>query len=150
MPDFLALYGAVVGSAAALGFGWNVYRDWPRLKIKISKGHFHPGANEPLVFVEAVNVCRRPITINGGGGLAFRDGSHIWFNNGAHELPKELAEGQSIALWCTQATLKKTLGKRRGDLPTNVWFKDASDKLHRARIPRGFRDWMIKLAGGSS
>ena len=138
-----------------------MYRDWPRLKIDILCGDFpkgsslaglpgYPEANEPLVFIKAANVSRRPITIDGGGGLGFRDGDRILFNNGAHQLPAQLSEGQSITLWCREATLKKKLAERRGGIPTHVWFKDASDKLHRARISRGFRKWFTQLAGGSS
>jgi hypothetical protein len=80
MTDALALYGAIIGTAAALGALWNIYsgmRDRARLKVMVRRElvGWAPHTVECLG-IEVSNVGRRPVTVqsykfqgNDGRGL---------------------------------------------------------------------------------
>lgn len=64
MTDWVAMYGAVIGSVAAVGTAWNIYHDRVRLKIEISFGVIGDLPNMlDCIFVEVSHAGRRPITL---------------------------------------------------------------------------------------
>jgi hypothetical protein len=68
MADWLAIYGAAIGSSAAAGVVWNVYnsvlRDRARLKVRLCRElvGWAPHTVDCLG-VEVSNVGRRPVTV---------------------------------------------------------------------------------------
>jgi hypothetical protein len=64
MPDALAIYGAAIGSTAAVGALWNVYRtmrDRPRLKLL--EFWIQTAMGIPRVGITLANVGQRPTTL---------------------------------------------------------------------------------------
>jgi len=152
----IAVAGLVV---AALTAAWNIYRegfrDSARLKLSMSRGYFAkwagmppdptlPSPDTPLVFVKAVNVGRRPITITSGGGVEFPDGSWGMFTAPVHALPKKLGEGDKVEFYNPEESLRRLV--QQHGIPTHIRIADASDKRHRKRIPRSLHRWLQALA----
>jgi hypothetical protein len=152
----IALGGLVMAAATA---GWNVYRDGFRdracLKLSLSRGSFAkwagvppeptlPSPDTPLVFVRAVNVGRRPITITSGGGVEFPDGSWGMFTAPLHALPKKLGEGDKVEFFNPEESFRRLVQEH--GIPTHIRITDASDKVHRKRVPRDLRPWLQNLA----
>jgi hypothetical protein len=109
--DGLALYGAVVGTAAILlsaaALGWQVY-SWRRdrstsVEVKLSNGFLTFGPRlEAAVMITAVNHSRHPVKIN-PAGLKRQDRSELWaiktvVPSGAG-LPGVVAPGDSADTW---------------------------------------------------
>ena len=152
MADALAIYGATIGSLAAVGALWNIYntgiRDRARLRLSISMGTMqdppHVRADEWVWFVEAANDGRRPLTISSAGGLEFPNGRYSAFTGGLKLLPKRLEEGDKVMMWCKETALKEAIDKH-GILPTHIRFSDDVGRTHRKRIPAQYRQPLGRL-----
>ena len=156
----IALCGLLV---AVITGGWNIFRDGfrdrARLKLTMWRGQFARWAGIPdspwlpkpgaaAVFVKAANVGRRPITITGGGGVQFSSGAQAVFTVPMWILPKKLEEGDEITLCTTEVSLREAVQK--SGVPTHIWFRDASDRMHRKRIPENLRPWLTTLINGGA
>jgi hypothetical protein len=68
VADPLAVYGAVIGTTAAAGALWNIYHGWWRDRARLQLTCWCDGNK---VYLKAVNVGRRPITLE-ELGICFR------------------------------------------------------------------------------
>ena len=149
MPDALAIYGAAIGSAAAVGAVWNIYntgfRDRARLKLIIKRGRFisqteaRVDVDGPILFIRATNIGHRPLTIV-SGGLELSNKRGREGMREINSLPRELAENQEVTLWFDENDLKKLT-----KLPTYFSFLDTADKYHRRKIPRYLLNWIRQV-----
>ena len=152
MANALAIYGATIGSLAAVGTLWNIYntgvRDRARLKLSIGRGTVqgspHVRPDEWVWLAEAANAGRRPLTISSAGGLEFPNGHYSAFSGGFELLPKRLEEGDKVVLWCKETALKEAIDKH-GILPTHIRFSDDVGRTHRKRIPAKYRQLLGRL-----
>lgn len=154
----IAICGLAVAAATA---GWNIYRDGfrdrARLRLNLSRGYFGkwagvppqpglPPPGEPVVFVNAVNVGRRPVIIAGGGGVEFPADVRAMFTAPPPELRKRLEEGDDVTLYTTEDSFRELIQEH--GVPTHIWFRDTADKTHRKPIPRELRPWLKALGKG--
>ncbi len=128
----IALYGAVVATAALL---WNIYvglRDRPGVRVRVSQGFF-PGANMgPMIFIVAINKGRRPLTLT-GVGLRLPNHNDIVFVR--PNLPIELGEGKSHQEWISQDELRQyLLSAGYKAPPLFAWYRDATGRIYRGRV----------------
>jgi hypothetical protein len=152
MVDPLALYGAIVGTSAALGALWNIYsgiRDRARLRIGVSFSLMHSGTSSlDCVGVEVSNTGRRPTNIQSCAVRA-ADGRRLFYMHGAaqqygglgafvdrsHQLPQRLNEGELHTIFWPLEALKQSVR----DDPTLrlMWVEvtDAGGRKWRGRFP---------------
>jgi len=118
----LAVYGGVLSTVAII---WNIYNnllDKPKIKITTSIGFLTGAMNpsEPLLFIEAINKGKRPVTLSSVGiRLAKEENVTLMQVN----LPAELGEGKSHVEWIA-------LDKLRTELCTFAWYRDATGRLY--------------------
>ncbi len=148
--DALALYGAVIGTVAAVGTLlqaiWNIHRERPRLKVQGSRAVIvsgaspalnMPGQRETVIMVEAVNTGSRPITIQ-EAGLILKNKSKLAFFGSGRELPKELATGQQFSIWTPTEQLAHSFDD---SVPAYAYCRDAEGKMHKGRLHEYFWIW---------
>ncbi len=150
MSDAIAIYGAVIGTAAAIGVAWNIYdsifRDRAKLAVSSKFGDIHwHGESLACVTVKVSNVGRRPVTIancyfrrtdrgNTGmlPGAATLYGALGLIVDESHKFPKRLEEGESHVVWFPIASFDQ----QNGSLGT-LAFAVADDGAG--------REWKVRL-----
>jgi hypothetical protein len=160
MPDRLAVYGAVIGSAAAAGALWNIYHGWwldrPRVSLVVTVGSevFDSVATErgtislrpdKYLIVRVVNRGRRPAKIN-SAGLVMGDKSQCSFTLGPAGMPVFpciLDERTPSVDACADVDrLRNELSKAPERIPTHAFCYDATGKCHVRRLSRQMRRWL--------
>jgi len=152
MVDPLAIYGAAIGSVAAIGTAWNIYhsafRDRARLRLSLATGITQDvpsvRSNEWLWMIEAQNFGRRPLTISGHGGLELANGRWVVFTGVFEQLPRRLGENQKVTFWIYEVSLQKAL-REQGLLPTRIRLTDDGGSTHKRRIPAKYRRQLASL-----
>lgn len=164
MTDALALYGAIIGTAAALGALWNIYsgmRDRARLTIKVVAGLI--GAAQPIrcLGIEASNVGRRPATLqsyrllarDGRGfvlmvGLAQRYGAAGTLIDQTLTTPRRLAEGEQHTFLWPLEVVRESVAADPGFRPIWAEVTDGTGRRWRHRLTKNelrlFRDQEVK------
>ena len=151
MADALAIYGAAIGSAAAVGTAWNIYtglRDRPRLKVSpsITRLTWTPDTLQ-CVGVEVANVGRRPINLQ-SCTIESSDRRAMFFLEGSfrrlgpmgslafesHKVPKRLQEGESHTFLIPIATITDSLARDRTFHPMSVSVRDGTGRKWRAPL----------------
>ena len=164
MADWLAIYGAAIGSSAAAGVAWNIYnsafRDRARLRILFGR-EFRPSDEAPFTIlspdpaywseteawypsserravVSVTNVGKRPITVM-EAGVEFPNRVRAAFEPGN---TAQLKEGEILVFSISEDSLGEIL---RGGVPRYVYAMDASMTIHRRGIERRLRPWLDRL-----
>lgn len=164
MADPVAIYGAAIGSAAAVGVAWRIYhdafRDKARLRLLLGK-EFRPRGGEytilspnpehwsetatwypdaeVLAVVNVANVGKRPLTVN-GAGLEFKNEYRIVFEPGK---AGNLEEGESLLFSISEPSLSNVL--QHLGLPRFVFAMDASGRVYRSSIESSLVKWLEEL-----
>ena len=157
MVEPLAIYGAFIGTIAAIGTAWNMYdrrfRDRARLRLNLATGFVQDRpdikSNEWLWFLEVQNFGRRPLTISSLPGLAFPNERFSVFTGTFEQVPKRLDEGSKITFWLYERALRKVL-KEQGMLPNRILLKDDAGDSHTRRIARKYLRQLKKLMDSAS
>jgi hypothetical protein len=160
MADPLALYGAVVGTAAAAGAVWNIYHGWWRDRARVSlevtvgseafswigtgRGTISLRPDKYLI-VAVVNKGRRPLKID-GAGLVMGDKSKRYFTlgpDGSPVFPCILDEKMPRVDACAEVDpLRNELSGAPERTPTHAFCYDATGKRHARRLSRRMKRWL--------
>ena len=128
----VAWYGATVATLSVIIAFLNYLRDKVRLKVKISQGFLtytdHLG-DKDQIFIEAINVGRRPVTLS-GAGLTLKNGKQLVLMR--HEnisFPYELQEGKSVQFWVDKNYIFQEATKAKTKI-SHAWYRDATEELN--------------------
>jgi len=165
MADWLAIYGAAIGTSAAAGVVWNIYngalRDRARLRVLFAR-EFRPSDDAPFTIlspdpscwseteawypsserravISVTNVGKRPLTVM-EAGVEFSNKVRAAFEPGN---TAELKEGEFLVFGITEDSLGEIL---RGGVLRHIYAMDASMTVHRRRIEPRLRPWLDRLA----
>jgi hypothetical protein len=131
----LAVYGAVIGTIAAIASAIGIYKNRAIVKLRISQ--LMPTNSFPhwCLAVAAVNRGWRPVTLD-GGGLEYEDGSTIIMPSQRHAsfFPAELKEGKSHMIWFTVDELRGALRKGEHGALKYGFFTAATGQRWRKRL----------------
>jgi hypothetical protein len=154
VADPLAVYGAVVGTAAAAGAVWNIYHGWWRdrarvtLEVTVGSEAFSWMGTErgtisvrpdKYLIVRVVNKGRRPLKID-GAGLIMGDKSQRFFILGPHGSPVFaciLDERTPKVDACADLdSLRNELCSAPERTPTHAFCYDGAGTRYIRRLPR--------------
>jgi hypothetical protein len=167
MADYLSVYGAAIGSAAAIGAVWNTYlsifHDKARIRIKLGKEFYtdddaafamvsYTTSNwdsiaqdfpqgELKAHLQVINQGRRPVTIV-EAGLEFESNTRAVFKPGT---TGELSEGKALSFVVSEAGLGQII--LRNGIPSRLYAIDASHKFHRERVDQAILPWLEDMCG---
>ena len=163
MADPLAIYGAAIGTVAALGVAWNIHiglRDRGRLRITAAVSKLSMSQEVDLasltatvkewldcISIQASNIGRRPMTV-GQCTLKSHDGRALWFATGAslrygragaivddsHRVPKRLEESEFHTYLFPLEQLRKSLSEDKAFLFSRVSVQAGAGKPWRSRL----------------
>lgn len=132
----VAWYGATVATLSVIIAFLNYLRDKVRVKVKISQGFLaytdHLG-DKDQIFIEAINVGRRPVTLS-GAGLTLKNGKQLVLMR--HEnisFPYELQEGKSVRFWVDKNYIFQEATKAKIKI-SHAWYRDATGKIHKTKF----------------
>lgn len=132
----VAWYGATVATLSAIIAFLNYLRDKARVKVKISQGFIAYGdhlGDKVQIFIEAINVGRRPVTLS-GAGLALKNGKQlVVMRPEIISFPYELQEGKSVQVWVDKNYIFQEVTKGKTKI-THAWYRDATGKIHKTKF----------------
>lgn len=153
ITTLIAVIGAVTGVLALLIEFASFWRDRPRVKVAVTSGVIlsQAGKSGLMLWVEAVNVGRRPVRIVGVGLIADdAPRERLAMFGDLHTLPVTLTEGEVVKVHATfDSVAKSSLAAMRG-LPTLGWVRDSTGREHKVRVPEGVRDALLRHAKGTA
>ena len=161
MADALSIYGAAIGSVAALGVLHNMLRDRTGIKIRLGR-EFYASKEAKFALVsfdskswdqtagqyprtqrkahlQVVNSGRRPVTIL-EAGVEFADGTHAAFKPGT---TSELTEGGFVSFRVGEEALGEAI--KRSGIPAKVYATDGSGRSYRRSVEAKLRPWLEQL-----
>ena len=152
--EWVAVYGAVIGSISAALYLRNWWYDHPHIKVNVSYGMGTGGlAGLHLISLTAVNAGKQAVYIN-GAGFELEEHRNIWFDVSPPGIPqpvfpKELPPNNKCDVYFLLPEIYKVLvEENRGRPPLAAWFTDATGKYYKKTVnPAIFINW-LKLAGG--
>jgi len=152
--EWVAIYGAVIGSISAFLYLRNWWYDRPHIKVKVAYALGGAGVTEPLDFISlsAVNTGKQTVQLT-GAGFELEEGRNLWFTASPpgipqHAFPTDLAPNNKCDVYFSLPELVNTLiEKNKGQTPRSAWFTDATNKkpYKKAIDPAIFSNW-VKLA----
>lgn len=132
----VAWYGAIVATLSVLVAFLNYLRDRGRIKVKLSQGFLAYGPNlgkDVQIFIEAINVGRRPVTLS-GAGLSLKNGRQVVaIRPEPINFPYELQEGKSIQIWMDKNDIFQDVAKEKTKI-TYAWYRDATGRVYKTRF----------------
>jgi len=132
----VAWYGAILATFSVVIAFLNYLRDKTKVKVKLSQGFLSYGdhlGDDVQIFIEAINIGRRPVTLN-GAGLALKNGRQvIIIRPEAVNFPYELQEGKSIQVWVDKNYVFQEVTKEKTKV-TYAWYRDATGKTYETRF----------------
>jgi hypothetical protein len=154
--EWVAIYGAVIGSISAAMYLRNWWYDRPHIKVNVSYGMGTGSLTGMyLIILSAVNTGRQTVYIN-GAGFELQEHRSVLFTDSPQgvpqpKFPKELLPNNKFDVYFSLPELVKVLVEgNRGQLPLAAWFTDATDKYYKKAInPAIFSNW-VKLASGTN
>ena len=151
--EWVAIYGAVIGSISAFLYLRNWWYDRPHIKVKVAYALGGAGVAEPLDFISlsAVNTGKQRVQLT-GAGFELEERNNLWFTASPlgvpqHIFPTNLLPNDKCNVYFSLPELVNTLIKKnRGEAPRAAWFTDTTDKLYKKVIdPAKFLNW-VELA----
>lgn len=135
--NIVAWYGAIISTVSILLAFMNYFRDKAKIKVKISQGLFAYGThlgNEVKVFIEIINIGRRPITLT-GAGLTLKNGKNMFILKSEFiNFPFELLEGKSAQVEFNRDEVFEESKKEKSKI-LYAWYKTATGKMYKIRFP---------------
>jgi hypothetical protein len=149
VTDYLAIVGAVTGTAGACWHLRNYWYDRPHIRVTLSFAVpvgmlFDP---VPMISLCAVNTGKCRIRLN-GAGFDIEGGQHIPFISGTGTseapFPLWLEAGSSHTIYIYLAPLAQSLIRYNNGLaPRYAWFRDATDRKYRKLVDKKlFFSWL--------
>jgi archaellum component FlaF (FlaF/FlaG flagellin family) len=126
MPDPIAVYGAVLGTAGAVGALWNIYdsmhRNRPHLKVVATLerreiAHFGDSSvTNELVTVKIINTGQRVVTVHEVGVVV--DGPlRLSFEGQRSRFPAAVTTDQPLIIEEGSTTARELVGKAKAPYP---------------------------------
>ena len=132
----VAWYGAIVATFSAFILLLNYLRDRGRIKVKLSQGFLAYGPNlekDVQIFIEAINVGRRPVTLT-GVGFSLKNGRQlVIIKPEPINFPYELQEGKSIQVWVDKNDIFQDATREKTKI-TCAWYRDATGKIYKTKF----------------
>jgi hypothetical protein len=151
ITTIVAVVGAVTGTLALLIEFASFRRDRARLKVSVTSGllisQFETSTT--MLWVEAVNIGRRPVRVVAAGLLADRGPQErLAMFGDLHTLPVTLAEGEEVKVNATfGSVVENSVAANRG-LPRFGWVRDSTGREHKARVPESVRRAILRHGEG--
>ncbi len=150
--EWVAIYGALIGSISAFLYLRSWWYDRPHIKVNVSYGMGTGGlAGLHLISLTAVNTGKQVVYIN-GAGFELEERRNLWFTAAPPGIPqpvfpKELPPNNECKVYFLLQELVNTLiEKNRGQSPRSAWFTDATGRLYKKAVDAAiFSNW-AKLA----
>lgn len=132
----IAIYGAGLSTFLLI---WKIFTYYleskPRLKVELKYGIGETplGVTPPLIYINAANIGKKPVTLSSVGfdlggqmNLIFRQNT---------ELPKRLEEGESYIFYREIDVLKSELQSQDPSIqiPRYAWVKDQTGREYRSK-----------------
>ena len=134
--SMVAWYGAIVATVSVIIAFLNYFRDKAKIKVKISQGFLTYGdhlGDDTQIFIEAVNIGRRPVTLS-GAGLTLMNGKQLVFiRPELVSFPYELEEGKSVQVWIGKTCTFQEAAREKTRV-TNGWYRDATGRVYKAKF----------------
>lgn len=135
MTNALAIYGAVIGTVAAVTAAISIYKNRPIIQLKVSQ--LRPTDLFPYwcLAITAINHGWRAITLD-GGGLEYEDGWTLVLplERLGKFFPAELREGKNHMIWFTVDELQDAVRKGEHGALKYGFFTRATGQRHRKRL----------------
>jgi len=131
-------YGAIVATLSVFISLLNYLRDRSGIKVKLSEGFVGDWGNwsnsENLqIFIEAINIGRRPVTLN-GVGFSLKNGRQVIVTRPELiNFPYELQEGKSIQTWVDKNDIFQDVARQKTKI-TYAWYQDATGKVYKTKF----------------
>jgi len=162
MADALSIYAATIGSVAAVGVLYNIFRDNPRLKMRLGREYFASSGSRAFALVSfdpdeweslekqypetewkahlvITPQSRRPVTVT-EAGVEFADRSHAAFKPGT---TRNLREGDPLSFRVREEALGEAI--MWGGPPTKLYATDGAGKTYRSNVDAKLRPWLSSL-----
>jgi hypothetical protein len=134
--NIVAWYGAIIATLSIILAFLNYFRDRTKIKVKISQGFFAYGdhlGREVNVFIEAMNIGRRPVTLT-GAGLTLKNGKQMFvIRPELISFPYELQEGKSVQVSLNKNEIFQEAKKENSKI-SYAWYRVATDKIYKAKF----------------
>ena len=135
MTEAMAIYGAVIGTVAAVVAAISIYKNRPIVQLKVSQ--LMPTDSFPYwcLAITATNHGWRAVTLD-GGGLEYEDGWTLVLppKRLARFFPAELKEGKNHMIWFTVDELQDAVDKGEHGALKYGFFTAATGRRHRKRL----------------
>ena len=132
----VAWYGAIVSTIAIIFNILSYLRDRSKVKVKISQGllgYSHHTENNLQIFIEAINIGRRLVTLT-GVGFSLKNRKNLYIlEPKSIRFPCELQEGKSVQVWTDKKTLLRDVRKEKTSIQ-HAWYKDATGKFYKTKF----------------
>ena len=156
LTDWVAVYGAVIGSISAFLYLRNWWYDRPRIKVSVA---YAMGTGSlmglHMIKLTAINTGKQTAYIN-GAGFELQGRRNIWFTVSPPRIPqpmfpKELLPNNNCDVYFLLPELVNSIVEENGgQIPVAAWFTDVTGKPYKKAIdPDLFSNW-IKVARGTS
>lgn len=133
----VAWYGAIVATIVAVVAVLGYLKDRAKIKVKISNGLLGYGdrlGDNVQIFIEAINVGRRPVTLKGAGFSLKNKENIVILRPEPINFPYELQEGKSVQIWTDRDGLLRDAAKENTRI-THAWYRDATGKIYKTKFP---------------
>jgi hypothetical protein len=149
ITDWVAIYGAVIGSISAALYLRNWWYDRPHIKVEVAYAMgFGAFVNKHLISLSAINTGKQTVYIS-GSGFQVQENRNIIFIDSPQGMPQpkfpvELLPNNKFTIYFSIPELAKALiEENNGQLPLTAWFTDATDKYYKEKInPINFHSWI--------
>jgi hypothetical protein len=135
MTNALAIYGAVIGTVAAVTAAISICKNRPIIQLKLSQ--LMPADSFPhwCLAITAINHGWRAATLD-GGGLEYEDGWTLVLppERLAMFFPAELKEGKNHMIWFTVDELREALRNGEHGALKYGFFTTATRQRYRKRL----------------
>ena len=132
----VAWYGAIVATASLLIILFGYLRDRAKIKVRLSQGFLvydNQLGDQDQVFIEAINVGRRTVTLNGAGFLLNNGMKMTMMDPQNIRFPYELEEGKSIQVYTEKVGLFRDAEKMKAKI-THAWCRDETGRTYKTRF----------------
>jgi hypothetical protein len=156
LTDWVAIYGAVIGSISAFLYLRNWWYDRPRIKVSIA---YAMGTGSlmglHMIKLTAINSGKQTAYIN-GAGFELRDHRNIWFIDSPLGIPqpmfpKELVPNNNCDVhFLLPDLVNRLVEENGGQTPVAAWFIDVTGKYYKKPVDQDlFSNW-VKGARGTN
>jgi hypothetical protein len=132
----VAWYGAIVATISAVVIILNYLRDRGKIKVKISEGFIIPSSylgHNIQIFIEAINIGRRPVTL-AGVGFTLKNKKFLIIPKPINiSFPYELKEGKAVQVFTDEKELLENAKKENSEIVW-AWYRDATGRVYKEKF----------------